>query len=338
MKFTFVKIIAISIFLLSLGFNLNAQENDDSEFPSVVSSDVDDNKERCRGTVHWSDGSYYEGEFRFGMIHGQGKLFFADSSSYEGDFVDETFHGTGTMIYADGSQYSGDWESGYREGEGVLIYPDGREYIGSFSMDQIHGEGAIVLGNGEYYSGNWENGKINGFGQFTRADGSVFIGMNQEGDRHGPGMIVFGSGDTLHGNWSQGKMEEEGIFQFADGSSLVSTWKDGIMMDNNTYIQSDGESYTASSGELANVVLEDNWMEEEVIERNMGLAFYAIGTEYKAINNFELAKKHFEYAAQFEQSSNDSHFKEMVEIQLASLDTELERTKGVARKENDKDE
>ncbi len=321
-------------------FNISAQSNsgdqvdqtvDEFDFPAVISSDCDPSTANCIGIIVWEDGSKYEGEIQYGKINGQGKLFFADGSTYEGELKDEIIHGYGTMIYEDGSRYVGEWKNGYREGQGALIYSDGTEYLGEFESDQIHGEGSMILSSGESYSGSWTYGQTSGFGMITRLDGSTYYGMNEEGTRHGSGMIVWETGDTLHGSWQDGKMIEDGIFQFDDGSTMISHWDKGIMQDDNIYIKSNGEQYTATTRELADMVLQDSWNDMETVERNFGMAFYAIGTEYKSIMDFDRAEEHLEYAAQFGDPLDNPFIKEMVEIQMANISSEKENNRGVAK-------
>jgi hypothetical protein len=321
-------------------FNLFGQQgsNDSTEqmatgtdFPKVISNDCDSSLESCIGTIVWEDGSKYEGEFQHGRIQGQGKLSLPDGSYYEGEFADEFFNGTGTMIYEDGSKYIGDWVLGYREGEGTLIYPDGTEYLGEFESDQIHGEGSMILSSGESYSGSWEYGQTSGFGMITRLDGSVYLGMNEEGARHGSGMIVWETGDTLHGSWLDGKMIEEGTFQFEDGSTMISYWENGIMKDENIYIKADGEQFASSTKELADEVLQNSWNDMEIVERNFGLAFYAIGIEYKSIMDFDRAEEHLQYAMEFGDLIDDFSIKEMAETQMANISSEKENNGGVAK-------
>ncbi len=327
-------------------FNLFGQENSgeqtapasaETDFPKVVSCDCEPSEANCTGTIIWEDGSKYEGEFQHGRIHGKGKLSFQDGSYYEGEFQDEFFHGKGTMIYEDGSKYIGDWTLGYREGEGALIYPDGTEYLGEFESDEIHGEGSMILSSGESYSGSWEYGQTSGFGMITRLDGSTYLGMNEQGSRHGSGMIVWESGDTLHGSWSDGKMVEEGIFQFKDGSTMISYWENGVMADNNVYIKSDGEQYSSPTKGLADEVLQDSWNDIETVERNFGLAFYAIGMEYKATMDFERAEENFQFAMEFGDPADGFSIQEMVETQMANINEEKENSRGVAKKSDEED-
>ena len=58
--------------------------------------------------MKYTDGSFYEGEFRYRLKHGNGKLTNADGTYHEGLFKDDKiYHGKGAMKYADGSVYEG---------------------------------------------------------------------------------------------------------------------------------------------------------------------------------------------------------------------------------------
>lgn len=311
----------------------NSQNTDDDE--AVLSCDCPVEEATCSGTKIWADGTTYEGEFQYGIIHGKGKLRLNDGSSYEGDFEDETFHGYGTMTYEDGSQYIGDWVNGYREGMGALVYPDGTEYLGEFVYDEMHGEGSILLSNGESYSGSWEYGQIHGFGTLYRMDGSKYTGLNKGGKRDGAGYITYESGDTLYGNWNAGKIADEAIFNFEDGASMISYWEDGKMLDTAIYINPHGFRFSAPTDQLASVVLEKGLGEEDVTKDQFALAFYAIAMEYKSMQDVKGAEQHLQYAAQFGDPAKESPIRKMVETQLASLSSDKENA-GMAKLEEEK--
>jgi len=69
-----------------------------------------------QGTLTWSDGSKYVGEWKDGKHHGQGTLTFASGEfagdKYVGEFIDGKRHGQGTYTQADGTVDKGIWESG----------------------------------------------------------------------------------------------------------------------------------------------------------------------------------------------------------------------------------
>ena len=67
----------------------------------------------CEGTIAYSDGDKYVGEFRNGFRHGSGTYTYADGSKYVGEFKNEKFHGQGTRTLKDG----------YYHGQATFIIP-----------------------------------------------------------------------------------------------------------------------------------------------------------------------------------------------------------------------
>lgn len=45
-----------------------------------------DDAQNGRGIELWSDGSYYNGEYKNGQKHGRGVYYWADGSKYAGDW------------------------------------------------------------------------------------------------------------------------------------------------------------------------------------------------------------------------------------------------------------
>jgi len=72
-----------------------------------------------RGTMKYSDGSRYEGNWKNGVFNGQGTLTLTDHWKYEGEWKDGERDGRGTMIEIDGGKYVGEWKEGVRHGKGV---------------------------------------------------------------------------------------------------------------------------------------------------------------------------------------------------------------------------
>ena len=297
--------------------------NRETEVDSVYST-CDKSIEYCKGKCEWSDGITYEGEFQYGIPHGEGVLKWPNGNTYTGQLKGGLRHGTDTQLFYDGSKYEGDWVNGKREGQGYLVSVDADEYLGEFKNDEIHGEGAILWSNGESYSGHWENGQRHGEGTFTRKDGSKYTGMNQEGERHGEGIITWETGDTLHGVWKNGSMDQKGVFEFADGSSMINYWENGQIADKATYVQPNGFTISGSPSQLANLVFKTSLGKSASIEDNLGLAFYAIGLEFKSTNDFGKAENYLEFAMQFKDPSENSDVFDMIEVQMASLLSEEE--------------
>jgi hypothetical protein len=58
------------------------------------------------------DGNIYEGQWKNGKRHGQGKETYADGATYEGEYKDGMRHGQGKWIDTDGRVEEGRWEFG----------------------------------------------------------------------------------------------------------------------------------------------------------------------------------------------------------------------------------
>ena len=61
------------------------------------------------GTMSFSNGDRYHGDWLQGKMHGHGKYIFKNGATYEGYFCEGKRHGLGKHIYADGRVYEGEW-------------------------------------------------------------------------------------------------------------------------------------------------------------------------------------------------------------------------------------
>ena len=62
--------------------------------------------------------------------NGQGTLTYSDGLKYVGEFKDGVYHGQGTLTHSDGSKYVGEFKKGFRHGQGTFTTPDGsKNYI-----------------------------------------------------------------------------------------------------------------------------------------------------------------------------------------------------------------
>lgn len=86
----------------------------------------------------------YEGEWKDGNMHGQGRMQFADGWEYAGAFFMGTMHGQGTLVYPDTTVYEGQFKNGKMDGFGKLTYPDGWTFIGQWRDGHISGSGTLV--------------------------------------------------------------------------------------------------------------------------------------------------------------------------------------------------
>ena len=121
----------------------------DGENRDVYKGEWKDNSRHGKGKLIYKDGSFYEGTWEDGMPrHGKGTYKYGGTYNYgenrdvyEGEFRDGKFHGQGKLIYKDGSVYEGTWENGMpRNGKGTYKETFGRVYEGAFVDGKRHGK------------------------------------------------------------------------------------------------------------------------------------------------------------------------------------------------------
>ena len=77
-------------------------------------------------------GGKYEGEYKDGKRHGQGKLAYPDGRKFVGEWKDGEPIVLGTYTWSNGDQYVGKFKDGEKHGQGTYIKPEGRKYVGEW--------------------------------------------------------------------------------------------------------------------------------------------------------------------------------------------------------------
>ena len=175
-------LMGVALLLLSSteGWSLPACKGSPTSRWSTTSNWTD-----CIGTIIFSDGSKYVGEWKNRKWHGQGTATYASGRVEQGIFENNKFlyakklsptvtakkpcpgtyrptwdNCTGTRTFHSGSKYVGGWKSGKQHGQGTLTYADGEKYVGGFRDGLHHGNGTITHANGKTLKGIWENDKF----------------------------------------------------------------------------------------------------------------------------------------------------------------------------------
>ena len=125
------------------------------------------NAEKCaqgncvngQGTLTWTDGTKYEGEFKDDKQNGQGTVTFANGAKYEGEFKDDNFHGQGTYTWPSGNKYVGEFKDNKQNGQGTYTTPNGFKYVGEHKDGKFNGQGTYTFADGRKYVGEWKDGK-----------------------------------------------------------------------------------------------------------------------------------------------------------------------------------
>ena len=134
-----------------------------------------------KGTMAFSTGHEYTGEFKDGVRHGEGVMRMPGGRKIVGVWANNEIR-TGTYSAPDGTIYEGQWEFRERNGQGTLTFPDGRTYVGEFKSGQRHGTGTMTWPDGRVYVGDFEHGTRTGQGTMTYPDGRTVAGQLKDGE------------------------------------------------------------------------------------------------------------------------------------------------------------
>ncbi len=229
----------------------------------------------------------YAGEIDNGQPNGHGKATYPDGSTYEGEWKDGEYHGQGKFnsdnIGKPDNVYVGEFKDGLMDGQGTYTWFDKRKRVGEFRRGKpwnitqfnIKGKivkkwlnGEIILGflfsrkeNGELgwfekmvestdevkYAGEIDNGQPNGHGKATYPDGSTYEGEWKDGEYHGQGKFNsdnIGKPDNVYvGEFKDGLMDGQGTYTWSNGEKYVGEWENNKKHGQGTLTLPSGEKY-----------------------------------------------------------------------------------------------
>ena len=123
----------------------------------VYNGDVYDGDVYCEGTcphgfgtIIWSNGEQYEGQWEYGEMHGYGVYVYRlpnDAQVYQGEFKHGLLQGHGKMRWSDGRNYEGEWREGGMQ-RGTLRWHNGDFYEGEWNKDGSMKRGKLVTNGG----------------------------------------------------------------------------------------------------------------------------------------------------------------------------------------------
>lgn len=135
------------------------------------------NGDREKGRLVRSNGDEYEGEFKEGKYHGQGRLVSSSCGTvYEGELNMGDYHGQGSLKLPNGDILTGEFKKDKLNGRGRWARSDGVTYEGEFKEHKFHGPGELICSNGATLKGEFEAGI---FKKLILSDGSILEGKSR---------------------------------------------------------------------------------------------------------------------------------------------------------------
>ncbi|CAG9331241.1 unnamed protein product [Blepharisma stoltei] len=127
----------------------------------------------------FENGEIYIGEFgTHFMRNGQGSHKWTNGDFYEGNWKNDRRSGYGRMLYIDSGVYEGYWKHDKKHGKGKLTTKNGSVLEGVWVSDKLHGKAIINCPSGDLFEGFFINGKPDGYGKLITQNGLSYLPYN----------------------------------------------------------------------------------------------------------------------------------------------------------------
>ncbi len=224
--------------------SINQQANNQLPDSAVYEGDYKDGKFHGDGKLTWRNGDVYIGEFENGLMHGDGTLSTATGDSYEGEYVDGLWEGQGHVRYKAGGEYKGEFKAGEFNGQGIFTSYDGVIYEGEFRDSRQHGKGKVTYKTGNTYEGDIENWILEGNGVYmTVNDGVIYSGQFVKGSQEGKGEIKRKNGEHYIGEIKGWSAHGMGVLTKKNGDKYTGSFEYGMYEGKGVLHYKNGDSY-----------------------------------------------------------------------------------------------
>ncbi|XP_065164846.1 alsin isoform X2 [Atheta coriaria] len=195
------------------------------------------------GKLEWPDGRVYTGQFQQNQMHGRGRLDEPNKGVYKGQWKDNLQNGFGIFNYSSGDVYKGCFKDGLPNGHGCLrqghfMAQNASIYIGDWLFGNKSGYGVMdEITIGEKYLGNWSDNKKHGNGTIVTSDGIYYEGVFNQDVLMGHGIMILDDGTHYEGDFKgTGVLSGKGVLTLKSGhileGSLTGSWSEGIKISN----------------------------------------------------------------------------------------------------------
>ena len=199
------------------------------------------------GSMTWTDGSFFKGQWRCGQRHHGQMLLSGGQWCYRGGFRDDRPHGVDCLLLlATGIVFQGNFNRGVCAALGKLLYPNGDMYYGQHREFAKEGVGKMVYLDGTVYEGFWETDRKSGQGRLVYATtGNVYVGEFVDGKRSGRGRFYNAVDQTIYdGEWDQDRRQGEGTILSKEGQIASGDFRADHMEGKLTYQRTLGAAET----------------------------------------------------------------------------------------------
>lgn len=193
-----------------------------------------------KGTLQMLEGRY-EGEIQNGKPHGIGKMYYNENNenlrvSYDGEWKNGIISGQGTMIWTSGDKYIGCWVNDRKSGKGTMYLATGNRIETTYKNGIAHGVITIYFSDGDKYVGIAQHGKLMiGKGTWFFNDGKKYVGQFEWDEEKGGGRVEgFGvlysaNGEKIfEGTWKNNEKHGEGTAYSSD-YKICGKWVNDVL-------------------------------------------------------------------------------------------------------------
>jgi len=115
------------------------------------------------GVIAYRSGDIYEGTWKKGKRHGNGRFLSTKGTVWEGIWTEDEFTGWGKCVFANGTVRSGHWRNWALEGFGE-VNERKKQRLGGFKAGNLQGLGLRYVSESEFSLGTWDSGQLAGPG------------------------------------------------------------------------------------------------------------------------------------------------------------------------------
>ncbi len=109
----------------------------------------------------YQNGTRFYGPFKEGKpADGRGSMLYSNGNRYDGDYRNGQRNGCGTFTFNNGRRYVGEFQNDLFSGRGVWMLENSDRYIGDFEFNKCNGEGVYTFADGTSKSGIWQQGRL----------------------------------------------------------------------------------------------------------------------------------------------------------------------------------